>query len=287
MEEFVEIADIPEALKSEVVRRLADHTVGFLRVEGTPQAQDANLIGSGTLVVISTRFAILTAHHVIEELPTTGRLGILLSPTHTPHSIDIQGLRCLKIARGDDDSVGPDLGAVLLLAHPIISSIKAIKSFYDLEPRRDQLLNYPPDLRGGLWLVNGFPDENTAVRPDVDRGHGLVKSFYNLAGIGRPDTSFQIGNYDYFTIPVSPDARPPVPRRFGGMSGSGLWQVPLKRDKSGKLVHQTPLLSGVAFYQEAVTDAGSGLKCHGRRSVYGVAYDFIAGAISSGAPQRS
>jgi hypothetical protein len=275
MEEFVEIADIPDALKSEVVHRLADYTIGFLRVEGTPQVQDANLIGSGTLVVIGTTFAILTAHHVIEELPSSGRLGILLSPTNAPHSIDIQGLRYLKIARGNDDSVGPDLGAVVL-AHSIASSIGAKKNFYNLERQRDNLLHNPPDLRDGLWFVNGFPDENTAVRPDTNRAYGLVKSFYNLAGIGQPVSSFQIGNHDYFTIPVSPDAQPPVPRRFGGMSGSGLWQVPLKRDESGKLVHRAPLLSGVAFYQEAISVAGSGLRCHGRRSVYGVAYDAIA-----------
>jgi hypothetical protein len=276
MEELVEFADIPDALKSEIVHRLADYTIGFLRVAGTPQAQDADLIGSGTLVLIGTRFAILTAHHVIEELPSSGRLGILLSPTHAPHSIDIQGLRYLKIARGNDDSVGPDLGAVLLLAHSIASSIAAKKSFYNLERQREQLLHNPPDLRDGLWFVNGFPDENTLIRPDADSGQGFVKSFYNLAGIGRPVSSFQIGSDDYFTIPVSPDTQPPVPRRFGGMSGSGLWQVPLKRDASRRLVYETPLLSGIAFYQERVTEAGSGLKCHGRRSVYGVAYDAIA-----------
>jgi hypothetical protein len=50
---------------------------------------------------------------------------------------------------------------------------------------------------------------------------------------------------------------------------------------------RVPLLSGVAFYQEAVTEAGSGLKCHGRQSVYCVAYDAIAGAIARSAPRRS
>jgi hypothetical protein len=124
MGEFVQLADIPDSLKEEAFRCLAHYSVGFLWLEDTPQGWDAALRGSGTLVAIGKRFAILTAHHV--------------------------------------------------------------------------------------------------------------------------------------------------------RAGGGLWQIPLVRGESGKLTQQTPLLSGVAFYQDAVTDAGSGLKCHGRLSVYGVAYDAIA-----------
>jgi hypothetical protein len=286
MEDFVEISDIPDSLKDKIVHRLADYTIGFLRVEDTPQLLDANLLGTGTLVVIGNMFAILTAHHVIQTLPTSGRLGIFLAPTHEPHSIDTQGLRYLKIARGNDDSVGPDLGAVLL--GPTISgSIAAKKTFYNLDQHRNELLRNPPDLDDGLWFVHGFPDEKTVVEPDAVSGHGFVKTFYRLGGIGRPQTSLLILDHDYFTIPISPVAQPPVPKRFGGMSGSGLWQVPLARDETDELVHGTPLLSGVAFYQEATTEAGSGLRCHGRLSVYGVAYDAIARAISGTPPQTN
>ncbi len=280
MEEFVQPADIPDSLKDEAFRRLAHYSVAFLWLEDTPHGWDAALRGSGTLVAIGKTFAILTAHHVIQKLPRSGRLGVFLSPTHEPHSIDVDGLQYLEIARGSDDSVGPDLGAVLL-APSIASSIAAKKTFYNLEQQRAKLLRNPPDLRDGLWFVHGFLDEKTVVQPDEVSGHGLVKRFYCYGGLGRPQTSFRTGDHDYFTIPVSPLTHAPVPRNFGGMSGGGLWQVPLVRDESGKLTQQTPLLSGVAFYQEAVTDAGSGLKCHGRVSVYGVAYDAIARTSSS------
>lgn len=276
MEEFVQHDDIPDSLKYEIVRRLADYTVGFLHLEDTPDGRDAELCGSGTLVVIGTSFAILTAHHVVQNLPKSGRLGILLSPTHEPHSIDCQGLHFLKIARGSVDSDGPDLGAVLL-ASSIAGSIAAKKVFYNLGQQRDRLLRNPPDSRDGLWFVQGFPEEKTVVQPGEIRGHGFVKRFYSFGVIGRPQTSFRNGDHDYFTIPVSSYFQPPVPRHFGGMSGGGLWQVPLARDGAGRLVHQMPLLSGVVFYQEGQTDEGSGLKCHGRASVYGVAYEAISG----------
>jgi hypothetical protein len=60
------------------------------------------------------------------------------------------------------------------------------------------------------------------------------------------------------------------------MSGGGLWQIPLKR-QGGDLVHRPPLLSGILFYQEPTTDTLCGVKGHGRRSVYEVAYNAIRG----------
>ena len=111
-QEFILPADIPDSLMIEIVERLALHTVAFLRIEDTSDGRDAFLLGSGILVTISDVSAILTASHVIRALPRIGRLGIFLSATFTPHSIDTEGVTFLDIARGNDDSLGPDLGAV-------------------------------------------------------------------------------------------------------------------------------------------------------------------------------
>jgi hypothetical protein len=127
-----------------------------------------------------------------------------------------------------------------------------------------------------MWIIHGLPDERTVERPDTATGYGIAKVFYKFGGIGRPTSLVQIGEHDYFTIPIHPAAPPPVPKNFGGMSGGGLWQIPLIRKPSGELNNRSPLFSGIAFYQHAVTDAGSALRCHGRASIYGVAYDAIA-----------
>jgi hypothetical protein len=268
--------EIPDPLKEEIVHRLSDFTVAFLRldVEDRTHGGDAALLGSGILVAIGSTFGILTAHHVIQELPRTGRLGLFLAPTSEPHSVDVNGLTYL-IARGTEDHVGPDLGAVIL-APSIAGTIAAKKSFYNLELRRERLLTDPPDPREGLWFCQGFPAENTSVQPDPILGYGFVKYFYSLGAIGRPQSVEQIGEHDYLTIPVSPSASPPIPNRFGGMSGCGIWQVPLVREKSGAIRYQTFLLSGVAFYQGFTNATVSSLRCHGRASLYGMAYDAIA-----------
>ena len=216
----------------------------------------------------------MTAHHVVQVLPTTGRIGLFLGRTGQPHTIDTQGISILKIARGTHDAVGPDLAAILL-APQIAGAIEAKKIFYNLEKRRDRLLNDPPELRDGAWFAQGFLEERTTVGLDPVES-GFTKYFYNFTGIGGPEISEQLGEHDYFDFPVSHEARSTAPVNWGGMSGGGMWQVPFKREGSA-LTYLSPFLSGVMFYQQPTTPTECGVRGHGRRSIYEVAYRAICG----------
>lgn len=267
--------DLPPSVIEAAACGIADYSIGFVRIENTPHGQDAVLLGSGTLVSVGSKRAVLTANHVVSILPRVGRLGLIISPGFQQHTVDTQGLTYLQIARGTVvDADGPDLGAVVL-APSIASAIAAKKTFYNLDLRRDQMVHSPPDLHDGLWFINGFVDEFTAVEPTTG-GYSSVKGFYNVSGAGGPDEPMVAGDYDYFAFPVSYDRRSIAPKNFGGMSGGGLWQVPLLRDGEREIKPETPLLSGVVFYQAPTTDSYCGVKCHGRQSVYRVAYTAIA-----------
>lgn len=272
--EEISLCKLPEGVIEAASKDLAEYAVGFVRVEDTPRGQDAVLLGSGTLVSIGSVRAVLTAHHVVSILPTTGRLGLILGPTLHQHTVDTQGVTYLKIARGSIDADGPDLGAVVF-APSIGSAIAARKTFYNLQLRRESLLNSPPDLHDGFWFVNGFVAEKTVEERRMD-GYDLVKGFYNLSGAGGPNRTTTEGEHDYLMFPVSYGPRSVAPRSFGGMSGGGLWQVPLTRDAHGQITHKNPLLSGVVFYQDVIAPTSCTVKCHGRYSVYRAAYESIA-----------
>jgi hypothetical protein len=272
------LRELPDEVIEAAARDLTEYCIGFVRVETSSRRQNAVLLGSGTLVSIGSIYAVLTAHHVVSILPRSGRLGLILSPTLQQHTIDTQGIIYLKIARGSKDSDGPDLGAIIL-GQSIASAIAAKKTFYNLEIRRDQMLREPPHLRDGFWFVNGFIDEDTIEEPGRD-GYDLIKRFHNLSGAGGPEESFLVGDHDYYDFPVSYGGRSVAPESFGGMSGGGLWQVPLMRNDQGEIVHKTPLLSGVVFYQVPTTETECGVRCHGRQSVYKVAYEAIQSDVS-------
>jgi hypothetical protein len=272
--EEVPITQLPDSLLAAVALDLAQYSIGFLRIEDTPQGQDALLLGSGTLVRAGTTHAILTAHHVLQALPKNGRLGLILLPTLHQHTVDTQTLVYKEIARGTVNSEGPDLGAVILTPS-IAAVIAAKKTFYNLDSRRAQLLETPPDRHEGVWFVHGFVDERTVEEPGKD-GFSMVKGFYSFSGAGGPDEPpVARGDHDYFAFPVSYDARSVAPTSFGGMSGGGLWQVTLMRDPQGNIHPKKFLLSGVVFYQEETTETQCGVKCHGRSSVYKVAHEAI------------
>lgn len=276
--EEIPLDKLPESLLEDVSRYLARFSVGFVRVEDTATNLDATLLGSGTAVSIGTARGVLTAHHVIEVLPKTGRLGLILGPERQRHTINVQGLTYLKIARGSNDPNGPDLGGVLL-APSIAGDIEARKVFYNLDARREEMLSNPPDLQTGVWFVNGFVAERTVEERSDERE--LLKGFYNLSGAGFPNAPVSAAGYDYYEFPVDYDGRSVAPRSFGGMSGGGLWQVRLVRNHGGELTHDAHLFSGVVFYQDPATDTSTRVRCHGRHSVYRIAYDAIA-ASSSG-----
>jgi len=267
VEEY-ELRELPDTVIKAAGMDVAKYSVGFINVQSTPpDPKGWALLGSGTFVSVGSTYAILTAHHVLSILPRKGNLGLLLSPTRQQYTVDTQGIAYVPIARGPREAEGPDLGAIVL-APSIASSIGAKKAFYSLDSRRDQMLRSPPDLHDGFWIVNGV------VEREKD---GFVKRFYYLTATGGPDECIMNEDYDYFDFPVSYAGRPVAPKSFGGMSGGGLWQIPLTHDAQGEITYKTPLFSGVVFYQEPTTEVSCGVKCHGRLSVYDKAFEAIEG----------
>ena len=272
MDEEILIKDLPGELIESVVNTIAAHTVAFVRLEERDERPYCTLLGSGVLIAAGGVKAILTAHHVVEVLPRDSRLCVVLEKTSQPHTLDTAGLVFLPIARGSCEAEGPDLGAVVLAAPHLAASVAAKKIFFNLDSKRNGLLNEPPKIREGAWFAQGFLDEKTVATEDPDGG--TTTRFYNFTGVGGPDGLVERDGYDYYEYPVAHESRSEAPVSWGGMSGGGVWQVPLGRE-DGQLVPRQPVLSGVLFYQRPTTATECGVVAHGLRSIYEVAYDSI------------
>lgn len=275
MNEF-ELPDIPEQLQSSVNELLWNYTVGILRLEKTPKGLDPVLSGSGTLVNINGIYAILTAYHVIKCLPKEGRLGLILSKNLEQTTIDIKGLHYLKIGEGPDLSSGPDIAAIIL-SPSIAATLKAKKSFCNLIKQSDKLLNNPPEINAGPWIVQGFVDEFTKIENN-NNGYEKEKAFCNFSTFGGVKDYRVIDDYDYVTFLLNPENHSSVPEYFNGVSGGGLWQLMLKEDSEKNLIQDEVLLRGVVFYQVN----SSALNCHCSRSIYDIAISNIEGSRHGG-----
>ena len=250
--------------------KVAAFQVAFIRFLGDNEEDDAELAGSGTLVVVSEgRHGILTADHVIKNLPRKGNIGFLLEMSQNPivarFVVDAENLELVTVGAASYTAAGPDLGLVLL-PESTVGRIGAFnKVFYNLSKRQKMMLESPPAINRGFWALSGVIHQwTTDLVPE--RRFTRVKGFRGFCGAGVITPPVTRGDFDYLTFETRFGESYGGPQNYEGVSGGGIWHVMINvRDDKADVADC--LLAGVVFYQESVT-GGIDLSCHGPRSVY-------------------
>ena len=214
-----------------------------------------------------------------QQLELGCSLGIVLVPGEHRNITEFQHLKIIDIAKGSIDSEGPDL-SFIVLPYTKVSEIKPYKNFYDLTVDKDRMLNKPPDVHGGIWLLCGTVGERTKEETS-SKGFGKIMSFEGLCAIVGVDRLYRQDDFDYIEADVEYGKGLDVPNTFGGVSGGSLWQVPVKKNDGGKLETVSYFLSGVAFYESEIKETKRFIKCHGRESIYQHAYHKIISALGT------
>ncbi len=269
----LDTADIPVALIDQATKLTGNFLVGLVKLTTDGQRQDGELMGSGTLIRKGATHGILTARHVLDELPTEGQIGLIL-----PKSIGVpqaagkpvvlaDSTHRIGFELGPTESLGPDLA--LLVLHPAdVDRLRPTKSFFDLERWRSAVLGDQRDMAHQPHALAGFPDELTLVR-GPEGGYDEVKEFNGRSFFDFIDVEPAAADFDYVNFVVGYGGAPgDPPRNFGGVSGGGLWHVELLGDTPAQIRLGNCLLSGVAFHQSEIVNNRSLIKCHWRRSIY-------------------
>ncbi|MEZ4644318.1 MAG: hypothetical protein R3E31_16560 [Chloroflexota bacterium] len=130
-----------------------------------------------------------------------------------------------------------------------------------------------PDPHSGIWFIWGIPDEYTEVL-ELDKGLRKVMSFTGGSMLVGPNREYTCGEYDYIEADIDYNGLNKPPDSFGGISGGGLWFIPIKR--SGDTLEPADfILAGVAFYQSEIKNSKRFIKCHGILSVYEHVYKSV------------
>jgi hypothetical protein len=143
------------------MERVGQHSVGFVRVLGNED--DAVVAGSGTLVSAGKRRAILTADHVLEQIPTSGKVWLVLcregwTGTHR-FELNAGVLHKITVGKASHTADGPDIG-ILVLPPPEAARLEAKQTFYNLDKRRERALAEPTIDPYG-WVLFGMIHERT------------------------------------------------------------------------------------------------------------------------------
>ncbi len=274
----IETSIVARELLESASQDLADYAVGFAKIDEAHDVEDATLGGSGTLISAEGSHAILTADHVLDNLPDTGMVGLILPTGFEAKlhrvTLDMTLATKIRVARGYVASEGPDLGALLLPAS-IVSIVHSTKGFYNLSKRRE-ILSSAPSIDLGVWVLCGMAHEWTS-ETTPEHGYQRVKIFRGICGGGIVSNQRTTKGYDYVDFETNYEGTYEGPQSYEGFSGGGLWKLMVARTSAGELVIKEKILSGVAFYQSTLVKSRRAIICHSRQSIYGSAIDAIKG----------
>ena len=94
--------------------------------------------------------------------------------------------------------------------------------------------------------------------------------FQNFIGEANFHSRTISNGFDFLKLNL-PCGEANFPKNCEGMSGGGMWLVPLSIDPSGDpktIRHEAPLLAGVSFYQSEITNGQRIITGHGYDSIY-------------------
>lgn len=248
-------------------RSIANFSIGLAKLSVHDHAEDATAAGSGTLVVIGKVFGILTAAHVVQNLPDHGELALLRFPGKPgqiqKHTIDLSLSEKLVIASGSNGPTGPDLGFLRL---PLVNvqNLQSTNSFLNLGIRSNVELP-AHEGRAHVDAVMGVVSEWTEELPP-NRPSTRIKGFQLLYCGGTVTSKYQKDDFDLCTFRPEFEAGIEPPSSYGGVSGGGLWRTYFVPDGSNCVLENR--LVGIAFYEFRNTIGAFNINCHGPRSIY-------------------
>jgi hypothetical protein len=276
------ILDLPDELTDSICDHISQFSVAILKIFTDSKVEQFKLIGSGTLVIVNSCHAILTAEHVLAQLRGSDQLGLLSSFTGHPHrhKFNQNHIVLHRIAKGDGDSEGPDLG-LIVLPESNIGRLRAEKTFFNIDKRQERFSKGFIKSNRGFWFTCGFPGEFEVDMKPI-RGFAAMKGYHGLCGISGIRKEYDESGFDYLEMSIEYDSfNTELPKSFGGVSGSGVWQVPLIKNSEANIEAEEYILSGVVFYQTRLEGNHRLLRCHGRRTIYVKVPEYLNSILSS------
>lgn len=268
----IKLGDLPERVQ-EAIRQETKHYSVPLVINEVP-------LGSGTLVEIDGHHCVLTAEHVVRLpkkpdlwLTNTDHKGprLLIPPMDSPGEIIFESyaLRVFHTQRKRDD-FGPDLALIVLPPSGMLNELRGRRSFYPIAHQSDAKVAEALHETDFIAFC-GFP-ASTQKQDEPSLGFTEVIQLGGFAFLTGPEKYDDRGEWDYFELGVRREEMGEVGESFGGVSGGGVWRVPVYRkkgDPEGAEYYQNRTFAGVAFYEENHLPNGRFfVRTHGPKSVY-------------------
>jgi hypothetical protein len=228
--------------------KVCNYGAGFIKLQykvgHTPAA------GTGTFVRLGKVSGIITAGHVIVNLPRD-KVGLVRFPRvqsgFQRFDLDMQKTEEIIIwnkIHGDAPDIGflriPEIDARTLEAKGAV--------FYNFEADRNFVPSDPTNRVAQAHAIVGVVAEWTEEQPGgkPSERKAIIGGVF---GVAKSITEFQEKGVDLVEVEIDHTTGPSVPKSYGGVSGGALWKLHVELDASDKIVNIGKELHGVAFRQ--------------------------------------
>lgn len=249
---------------------VAPFSIGFAKLNVSGGEEDVAPAGSGTLVSVGPVHGILTAAHVLEELPDHGKVGLIRftsNPVVQKQTIEMSLTEKIAIRGTSNEADGPDIG-FLRLPSDQVATLNATNIFFNLSKREQSVLGDKHPSEEYFEGVSGIIAEWTEDVRAGEGGFDRLRGFRGLFGVGCVTTTRECNGYDLVDFETKRDENSKAPWNYQGWSGGALWRVYLAKDSNGQPLLPDKRIWGVAFHQSELIDGARTITCHGPKSVY-------------------
>lgn len=252
----------PQPLLEKAFEEIMHYTAIFILKDGR--------IGSGVFANTCGHYGIVTAYHVAEAVMRQPEFA--MSIAQRPHSLWLRSehfehVEIGHLSNNPNPEKGPDLSFIIIREKNLLAILHSLKSFCFLDTQKLDYFNCP--LERLLWAVAGSPFEaKKTLNADPRQGVPLV-SVPSFIGEARFLSREERDPFDYVAVRVQTGGN--YPSNYEGVSGGGLWVIPLEGDEGGKvdtISHARPILAGVAFFQSAPANDERIITGHGYDSIH-------------------
>lgn len=226
-------------------------------------------LGSGVLVSVGDVRGVLTCGHVFESIFARDAVGLCIFTNDKTrlqnaqlHKKDIGIYECLYQGESPE---GPDI-AFFEIANPsLFDSLAAATMVFDLVGGKSKYKTVTAGDDKKIYVVPGILGEWTGT---VDFEAGMSLEVEGLSLVVSPRDPRSNKGYDLLTLVPSYDELVSAPASYGGLSGSGLWEILVREDRSGDYEFSSRKLSGVVFWEKPEGENDLIVFCHGPKSIY-------------------
>jgi hypothetical protein len=275
-EQKVLLSKVQHEFLSEVMQLLNPYTTVLTHFSPN-DPNSVQQIGSGTFIRAKERYGILTAYHVLHSVrpKVTFGLGVNEVLGVAASDKDLLWLPCqylneISIAKPSSEEFGPDLTFIEIPISNELATLKAKKSFWNID-REAEVCETLVSPGVGLLCTMGSPVEKNEKETKGMSIHFKMASGGYFGGFTADDVR-RDGVFDYIDTEIDYNVGVNMPEKFGGVSGGGLWSISMSAGPNFTNPKvENILYCGVAFYQTATEGRKCSIRHHFIRSIYGQA----------------